>query len=119
MDLSILSWTERYVVGYVVQLGCHDKVVLVQTLDFLRLERHCHVAPAEADIRVMPLSFGEFSRFPHETEYLGKVLELVCPLYAVCTIVYGPLGYLLTKGLDLFGCTGRTRTYGSPAIPGG
>src|ERR671910_279349 len=109
-DLSIVSGFQRDVVGHVVQLGCHDKVVLVQTLDFLRLERHCHVAPAEADIRVMSLSFSEFSRFPHETECLGEVFELVCPLYAVRIIVYAPLGYLFTKCFDLLGCKWRNAT---------
>src|ERR1700736_1528911 len=38
---------------YVVNLGGHDEVVLMQSLDLLGLQRDCRIAPTKADIRMM------------------------------------------------------------------
>jgi hypothetical protein len=45
---------------YAVDLGCHDEVVLMQSLDLLGLRRDRRIAPTEADIRMMAFSFREF-----------------------------------------------------------
>jgi hypothetical protein len=42
---------------YSVDLGGHDEVVLMQSLDLLCLQRDCRIAPTEADIRMMAFSF--------------------------------------------------------------
>ena len=62
--------------GHVIQLGSHDEVVLVQAFDLLRLEGHSRIAPAEADIRVMPLSFSQFSRFGTNANASAKFLNV-------------------------------------------
>lgn len=75
------------VLGHVIQLRGHDEVVLVQAFDLLGLEGHRRVAPAEADIRVMPLGFCEFSNFVHEREGLCEVLERIGPLDSASLIL--------------------------------
>ena len=42
---------------YTVNLGGHDEVVLMQSLDLLGLQRNRRVTPTEADIRMMAFSF--------------------------------------------------------------
>jgi hypothetical protein len=49
------------VVGEAVELGGHDEVVLVQALDLLGPQRDRRVAPAEADVGVVPLRLGQFA----------------------------------------------------------
>jgi hypothetical protein len=44
-----------------INLGGHDEIVLVQTFDLLRLQRHLRVAPSEADVGVMPFGLGELA----------------------------------------------------------
>ena len=45
-----------------VELRRHDEVVLVQTFDLLGLQRDRGVAPAEEDVRIMPIDFDELAR---------------------------------------------------------
>ena len=52
----------------------------MQAFDLLGLERHGRIAPAKADIRMMPFGFCELSRFVHEHEGLREVLECIGPL---------------------------------------
>ena len=56
------------------------KFILVQAHDLLRLQRDGHVAPAEADVGVMPLGFRKIDHLPNEAERLGEVPELECSL---------------------------------------
>ena len=42
---------------YAVNLGGHDEVVLMQSMDLLGLQGDRHIAPAEADVRMMAFSF--------------------------------------------------------------
>src|SRR5712671_3471026 len=46
---------------YAVDLGGHDEVVLMQSLDLLGLQRDRRIAPTEADIRMMAFGFREFT----------------------------------------------------------
>ena len=41
-----------------IDLGRHYEIVLVQALDFVRVQLDRAVTPSEADVRVMPLTFG-------------------------------------------------------------
>ena len=44
-----------------VDLNRHDEVILVQSLYFLRLQADRCIAPAEADVRMMPFGLSEFT----------------------------------------------------------
>src|SRR3954467_8436298 len=92
---------ERDVLGHIIQLRGHDEVVLVKTFDLLGLEGHRRIAPAEADIRVMPLGFCEIGGFVHEREGLRKVLEPIGPLNPVRVIVDRPLRHLSMENSNL------------------
>src|SRR5882724_10517281 len=52
---------------YAVNLGGHDEVVLMKSLDLLGVQRDRRIAPTEADIRMMVFGFREF------TNLLNKV----------------------------------------------
>src|SRR4051812_30117584 len=73
----------------------------MQAFDLLGLERHGRIAPAEADIRVMALRFGQVSHTLHEGERLGKVFEPEGALDPVTFISDGPSGCLPVMCLDL------------------
>src|SRR5439155_19267884 len=45
---------------YAVNLGGHDEVVLMQSIDLLGLQRDRRIAPTGADIRMMAFSFRKF-----------------------------------------------------------
>jgi hypothetical protein len=49
---------------YAVNLGGHDEIVLMQSLDLLGLQRDRGIAPTEVDIRMMAFSFREFHQSP-------------------------------------------------------
>src|SRR5690349_12835315 len=53
---------------YRVELRGHDEVVLVQALDLLGPQRDRRVPPAEGDVRMVPLRFGQFSGTRHKGE---------------------------------------------------
>ena len=42
-----------------VDLRCDDEIVLVQAMDFMRLQRDRDVTPAEADIGVVPFALSQ------------------------------------------------------------
>ena len=44
-----------------VDLGGHDEVVLMQSMDLPGPQGDRHIAPAEADVRMMAFSFREFT----------------------------------------------------------
>jgi hypothetical protein len=50
-----------YAVTVRANLGGHDELVLMQSLDLLGLQRDRRIAPTEADIWMMAFSFREFS----------------------------------------------------------
>ncbi len=68
---------------YAVNLGGHDEIVLMQTLDLLGLQRDRGIAPTEADIRMMAFSFCEFTNFLDESKRLPEIAKLEAPLDAV------------------------------------
>src|SRR3569623_1418166 len=63
-----------------VALRRHDVVVFVQAFYLVRVERDGAVAPAEADVGVMPLRLGDLADAIDEGEGLGEILEFVCAL---------------------------------------
>src|SRR5215207_5355867 len=85
-----LLWARRF-----VDFCSHDEVVLVQAFDLLRLQRDCHVTPAEADVGVMTLGFREVGNLLNQSVCLGEVLDPVRPLDPVCVIENRPFRGLL------------------------
>src|SRR5687767_519344 len=84
----------------VVELCGHDEVVLVQACDLLGLQENGHVAPAEADVGVMPLGF-RIGHLPAEAERLGEVPELECSLNPPRLVLNTPVGRLTVMSTDL------------------
>jgi hypothetical protein len=97
---TLLLRAKWEVFSHVIQLRGHDEVILVQPFDLLGLEGHRRVAPAEADIRVMPLSFCEFSHLPDKGERFGKILERIRPLDPPSLILDCPMVNLLPESCN-------------------
>jgi hypothetical protein len=68
---------------YAVNLGGHDEVVLMQSLDLLGLQRDRRIAPTEADIRMMAFSFREFTNLLNKGKRLPEIAKPEAPLNAV------------------------------------
>jgi hypothetical protein len=60
---------------YAVDLGGHDEVVLMQSMDLLGLQRDRHIAPAEADVRMMAFSFREFTNLLNKCKCLPEIAK--------------------------------------------
>ena len=60
---------------YAVDLGCHDEVVLMQSLDLLGLQRDRRIAPTEVDIRMMAFSFREFPNLLNKSKRLPEIAK--------------------------------------------
>src|SRR5512144_2982253 len=65
-----------------VDLGCHDEVVLVQTVDLVRVEFDRATTPAEVHVRVVSLRLGEGADPVDEGQSFGEVPELETALDA-------------------------------------
>ena len=68
---------------YAVNLGGHDEIVLMQSLDLLGLQRDRGITPTEADIRMMAFSFCEFTNFLDKGKRLPEIAKPEAPLDAV------------------------------------
>ena len=69
-----------------IDLACHDKIVLVQSLDFLGSQRDGRVAPAEADIGVMAFGFSQVTDVCNKAKCFAKIAEAEGSLDAVAII---------------------------------
>src|SRR5438105_15417582 len=58
-----------------VDLARHDEIVLVQAFDLLGLQRYRRIAPAEVDVGVVALGFGERADPPDEMECFTEIEE--------------------------------------------
>jgi hypothetical protein len=88
---------------YAVNLGGHDEVVLMQSLDLLGLQRDRRIAPTEADIRMMSFSFREFANLLNKGKRLSKIAKPEAPLDAVSFLHQLPVWGLCMKDLSLLG----------------
>ena len=86
---------------YAVNLGGHDEVVLMQSLDLLGLQRDCRIAPTEADIRMMAFSFREFTNLLNKGKRLPEIAKPEAPLDAVSLLRQLPVWGLCVKELSL------------------
>src|SRR5580704_4771929 len=82
---------------YAVDLGSHDEVVLMQSLDLLGLQRDRRIAPAEANIRMMAFGLCEFTNLPNKGKRLAKIAKPEAPLDAVSFLRQSPVWGLFVK----------------------
>ena len=68
---------------YAVDLGSHDEVVLMQSLDLLGLQRDRRITPTEADVRMMAFRVREFTNLLNECKRLPEIAEAEAPLDAM------------------------------------
>jgi len=68
---------------YAVDLGGHDEVVLMQSMDLLGLQKDRYIAPAEADVRMMAFNFREFTNLLNKCKCLPEIAKLEAPLDVV------------------------------------
>ena len=74
-------------IEHAIDLARHDEIVLVQSLDLLRAQRHGRVAPAEAGVGMMSFRLGKLADPLHEGERFAKIAESKRALDAVGIIV--------------------------------
>ena len=86
---------------YAVNLGGHDEVVLMQSLDLLGLQRDRRIAPTEADIRMMAFSFRKFTNLLNKDKRLPEIAKPEAPLDAVSFLRQLPVRGLCVKELSL------------------
>ena len=82
---------------YAVNLGGHDEVVLMQSLDLLGLQSDRRIALTEADIRMMAFSFREFTNFLNKGKRLPEIAKPEAPLDAVSFLRQLPVWGLCVK----------------------
>ena len=92
---------------YAVDLGGHDEVVLMQSIDLLGLQRDRRLAPTEADIRMMAFSFREFTNLLNKGKRLPEIAKPEAPLDAVSFLRQLPVWSLYMKDLSLLACEWR------------
>src|ERR1700730_16077569 len=86
---------------YAIDLGGHDEVVLMQSLDLFGLQRDRRVAPTEADIRMMAFGFREFTNLLNKGKRLPEIAKPEAPLDAVSFLPQLPVWGLCMKELSL------------------
>ena len=55
----------------------------MQSMDLLGLQRDCHIAPAEANVRMMAFSFREFTNLLNKCKRLPEIAKPEAPLDVV------------------------------------
>jgi hypothetical protein len=85
---------------YAVDLGCHDEVVLMQSLDLLGLQRDRCIAPTEANVRMMAFSFREFTNLLNKGKRLPEIAKPEAPFDAVSFLWKLPVWGLCMKELS-------------------
>src|SRR5258708_6154527 len=86
---------------YAVNLGGHDEVVLMQSLDLLGLQRDRRIAPTEADIRMMAFGFREFTNLLNKDKRVAEIAKPEAPLDAVSFFRQLPVWGVCVKELGL------------------
>src|SRR3982075_939567 len=80
---------------YAVNLGGHDEVVLMQSLDLLGLQRDRRIAPTEADIRMMAFGLCEFTNLLNKGKRLAEIAKPEAPLDAVRQVLLARASVML------------------------
>src|SRR5262249_60802524 len=76
-----------------------DKIVLVQSLDFLGTQRNGRVTPAEADIGVMAFGFSQVTNVSNKAKRFLKITKAEGSLDTVVVNVQLPIRTLRRKPL--------------------
>jgi hypothetical protein len=82
-----------------IDLACHDKIVLVQSLDLLGAQRDRGVTPAKADIGVVAFGFGQFTYVTNKAKRFLKVAETKGSFDTVAILAQFPIRSLRLKTL--------------------
>src|SRR5208337_157077 len=82
-----------------IDLARHDKIVLVQPLDFLGTQRDRRVTPTEADIGVMAFAFGQGADVSNKAERFLKIAKAEGSFDMVAVIAQFPIRSLRLKTL--------------------
>ena len=82
-----------------IDLARHDKIVLVQPLDFFSMQRDRRVTPTEADIGVMAFSFGQVADVSNKAERFLKIAKAEGSFDMVAAIAQFPIRSLRLKTL--------------------
>src|SRR5262249_53765662 len=80
-----------------IDLACHDKIVLVQSLNLLGAQRDGRVTPAEADIGVMTFGFSQVTDAANKAERFLKIAEAEVSFDTVAVIAQFPIWGLRSK----------------------
>src|ERR1700731_3863794 len=86
---------------YAVNLGGHDEIVLMHSLDLFGLQRDRSIAPTEADIRMMAFRFREFTNLLNKGKRLPEVSKPEASLDAMSFLLQFPVWGLYVKELSL------------------
>ena len=90
-----------------IDLARHDKIVLMQALDFFSSQRDGRVTPAEAEIRVMAFGFSQVTYVSNETERLLKIAKAEGSFDSVAVIAQFPIRRLRLKPRRFSTCKRR------------
>ncbi|SIT56894.1 conserved hypothetical protein [Mesorhizobium prunaredense] len=82
-----------------VDLARHDEIVLVQSFDLLGAQGNRHITPAEADVGVMALGFGELTDLLNKGERVPEIAASKAPLDAVGIVTQLPIRSLSLEAL--------------------
>src|SRR5262249_54795681 len=94
-------------VEHPIDLACHDKIVLVQSLDFLGAQRDGRVTPAEADIRVMAFGFSQVTHVLNKAKRFLKIAKAKASFDTMAVIAQVPIRSLRLKTLRFLMCERR------------
>ncbi len=88
-------------IGHPIDLARHDKIVLVQSPDFVGAQRNGRVTPTEADIGVMAFGFGQVTDLSNKAKRFLKIAEVEGPFDAMTVIAQFPIRRLATETAPL------------------
>src|SRR5215831_9901429 len=99
LPTSLTIWTVIWRIEDPIDLARHDKIVLVQSLDFLGAQRNGRVTPTEADIGVVPFRFSQVADVANKAERFLKIWEAEGSFDTVAVIAQFPIRSLRLKML--------------------
>jgi hypothetical protein len=114
---------------YAVDLGRHDEVVLMQSLDLLGLQRDRCIAPTEADVRMMAFGFRELANLLDNGQRLPDAMLVrqseACPCCsAVLRVAWNRRRFLAAAGggalglsFSRFACAEDIPVIGYESVP--
>jgi hypothetical protein len=90
-----------------VDLRCHNEIILMQAIDLMGLKLHFAVAPTDADVRMMALGLAQFADFLGVTQRIHEVFELEGSFDFLRFVSKLPVRNLLQEFFGFHGGEGR------------